>query len=73
MMVNLDNASSSVGFGLEDLLHLNNNNESEAKSEASNSGESVEKVRSLVCHFVHAFSQLKGCVIIYLRDKQWKS
>ena len=27
MMVNLDNASSSVGLGLEDLLHVNNNND----------------------------------------------
>ena len=35
MMVNVDNAnSSSVGFGLEDLPLLNNNNnEAEAKSE----------------------------------------
>ena len=36
MMVNVDNAnSSSVGFGLEDLPHIlnNNNNDSEAKSE----------------------------------------
>ena len=36
MMVNVDNANStSVGFGLEDLPHIlnNNNNDSEAKSE----------------------------------------
>ena len=35
MMVNVDNSSSSsVGFGLEDLPLLNNNNnDSEAKSE----------------------------------------
>ena len=45
MMVNLDNASaSSVGFGLEDLLHLNNNNnEAEAKTESAS--DTVNKVR----------------------------
>ena len=45
MMVNLDNASaSSVGFGLEDLLHLNNNNnEAEAKTESAS--DTIDKVR----------------------------
>ena len=42
MMVNLDNSSSatSVGLGLEDLLHLNNNNNEITKDTTENSAAS---------------------------------
>ena len=50
MMVNLDNSgssaqASSVGFGLEDLIHLNNNNHEGDK--VSRDKTDIEKVRKL--------------------------
>jgi hypothetical protein len=56
MMVNLDqqnnvasSASSSVGLGLEDLLHLanNNNNDDEVKSESAHN--KIDKVGRPAC------------------------
>ena len=51
MMVNLDNSgssaqASSVGFGLEDLIHLNNNNHEGDK--VSRDKTDIEKVRRMV-------------------------
>ena len=66
MMVNLDNgSSSSVGFGLEDLLHLNNNNnEAEAKTESTS--DTIDKVRRYLRNFIR--ERLRVWFLCYLQN-----
>ena len=63
MMVNLDNsqAPSSVGFGLEDLIHLNNNNHEGSKEGRESPKTDIEKVRFCI---VSVRSRILGLALI---------